>query len=139
MRQFFDAYKGQEKVSALLTQLPWTHNLLILGKCKREVEREFYLRLACGQKWSSRELERQINSALFERVVLSPAKLAAPLRVLKPRQRRQRCLPCRVPRPFAPTVRSRPAVTQAERLKQYNLLASASPPKRSLRCGSDQR
>ena len=84
MRQFFDAYKGQEKVSALLTQLPWTHNLLILGKCKREDEREFYLRLACGQKWSSRELERQINSALFERVVLSPAKLSAPLRELHP-------------------------------------------------------
>ena len=40
MRQFFDAYKGQEKVSALLTQLPWTHNLLILGKGKRDEERE---------------------------------------------------------------------------------------------------
>jgi predicted nuclease of restriction endonuclease-like (RecB) superfamily len=53
-------------------------------KCKREDEREFYLRLACAQKWSSRELERQINSALFERVVLSPAKLTAPLRELHP-------------------------------------------------------
>ena len=84
MRQFFDAYSGQEKVSALLTQLPWTHHLLILGRSKRAEEREFYIRLAIQEKWSSRELERQINSALFERVVLSPTKLSAPLRELHP-------------------------------------------------------
>jgi predicted nuclease of restriction endonuclease-like (RecB) superfamily len=84
MRQFHQAYRDQPKLSALLRELSWTHNLLILGKCKREEEREFYLRLAGEQKWSSRELERQINSALFERVVLSPAKLSAPLRELHP-------------------------------------------------------
>jgi len=84
MRQFFDAYKGQTKVSALLTQLPWTHHLLILGRSKRQEEREFYIRIAAQEKWSSRELERQINSALFERVVLSPAKLSTPLAELHP-------------------------------------------------------
>jgi predicted nuclease of restriction endonuclease-like (RecB) superfamily len=84
MRQFHEAYRDQPKLSALLRELTWTHNLLILGKCKREEEREFYLRLACVQKWSSRELERQINSALFERVVLSPAKLSPPLAELHP-------------------------------------------------------
>jgi hypothetical protein len=35
MRQFFEAYKGDEKVSALLAQLPWSHHLLILGQSKR--------------------------------------------------------------------------------------------------------
>src|SRR6185369_11368629 len=35
MRQFFDAYATAARVSALLTQLPWTHHLLILGRCKR--------------------------------------------------------------------------------------------------------
>jgi predicted nuclease of restriction endonuclease-like (RecB) superfamily len=46
MRQFFDAYAKTEIVPALLTQLPWTHHLLILGRCKRVEEREFYIRLA---------------------------------------------------------------------------------------------
>ncbi|HKI21656.1 MAG TPA: DUF1016 N-terminal domain-containing protein, partial [Isosphaeraceae bacterium] len=46
MRQFYESYRGDEKVSALLRQLPWTHNLLILGKSKRAEEREFYLRMA---------------------------------------------------------------------------------------------
>ncbi len=84
MRQFFETYHDRPKISALLRELSWTHNLLILGKSKREEEREFYLRMACDQKWSSRELERQLAGALFERVVLSPTKLSAPLRELHP-------------------------------------------------------
>lgn len=84
MRQFFETYHDRPKLSALLRELSWTNNLMILGKCKRDEEQEFYLRLAAAQKWSSRELERQINGSLFERTVLSPAKLSAPLRQLHP-------------------------------------------------------
>jgi predicted nuclease of restriction endonuclease-like (RecB) superfamily len=84
MMQFFETYHGRPKLAALLRELTWTHNLFILGKCKRQEEREFYLRLAVGQKWTSRELERQINGALFERIVLSPTKLSAPLTELHP-------------------------------------------------------
>src|SRR5580658_3517418 len=84
MRQFYETWRGEKKLSALLRELSWTNNLLILGKCKRAEEREFYLRLAAREKWASRQLERQIDGALFERVALSPAKLSAPLRVLHP-------------------------------------------------------
>jgi predicted nuclease of restriction endonuclease-like (RecB) superfamily len=84
MRQFYEAYRGHSKLSALLRELPWTHNLLIMSRSKREEEREFYLRLAHGQKWTSRELERQLNGALFERVALSPTKLSPLLREMHP-------------------------------------------------------
>lgn len=76
MRQFYQTYACQPKLSALLRELPWTHNLSILGRCKRPEEREFYLRLAAQEKWSSQELERQLRGALFERVVLSPPKVS---------------------------------------------------------------
>ena len=76
MRQFYDAYRHDKKVSALLTQLPWTHSLIILGQSKRSEEREFYLRMATQVKWSSRELERQFKTALFERSVLKPARMS---------------------------------------------------------------
>ena len=76
MRQFYEAYPEAQIVSALLTQLPWTHNLIILSRSKRPEEREFYLKMAAQEKWSSRELERQYDTALFERVVLSPAKVS---------------------------------------------------------------
>lgn len=84
MRQFYEAYKEESIVSALLRQLPWTHHLLILGQCKRAEEREFYLRTAIRESWSSRQLERQIKSSLFERVVLSPATVSASLRQSRP-------------------------------------------------------
>jgi hypothetical protein len=49
------------------------------GTSKRDEEREFYLRLAARERWSFRELQRQLNGALFERTVLSPPKLSTPL------------------------------------------------------------
>ena len=84
MRQFYETYRHEKKVAPLVRQLSWTHNLLILSRSKRPEEREFYLRLATNEKWSSRELERQLNSALFERTVLSPAKVSAVLTQLHP-------------------------------------------------------
>lgn len=84
MRQFHDAYRDPELVSALLTQLPWTHHLIILSQSRCDEERDFYLRMAIQEKWSSRELERQLKAALFERVVLNPAKVSPMVRQTHP-------------------------------------------------------
>ena len=67
-----------------MRELSWTHNLLILSRSRREEEREFYLRECIRERWGKRELQRQLNGALFERVVLSPAKLSPPLAELHP-------------------------------------------------------
>jgi predicted nuclease of restriction endonuclease-like (RecB) superfamily len=84
MKQFYEAYRDEAIVSALLRQLPWTHHLIILGQSKRPEEREFYVRMAAKERWSSRQLERQFNAALFERVVLSPPKVSAAVRQMHP-------------------------------------------------------
>jgi predicted nuclease of restriction endonuclease-like (RecB) superfamily len=84
MRQFFEAYQDPQILSALLRELPWTHHMLILGRSKIEEEREFYIRLAIREKWSSRELERQFNKGLFERTVLNPPKISTALKELHP-------------------------------------------------------
>ncbi|WP_434679470.1 DUF1016 family protein [Pseudomonas sp. R1-18] len=84
MRQFYETYRDDEKVSAVLTQLPWTHHLIIFGQSRRSEEREFYLRMAIQEKWSSRELERQFKAALFERSVTQPAKASALLKQTQP-------------------------------------------------------
>ena len=77
MRQFYEAYPSAELVPPLVTQLPWTHHIIILNQSKRAEEREFYLRLAVQEKWSKRELERQFKTALFERTVLTPPNVSA--------------------------------------------------------------
>jgi len=84
MKQFFETYQGDEKLSPLVRVLSWTHNLLILSKCKTKEERGFYLKLSIEQRWSKRELEQQINNALFERTIASPLKVSALLRELHP-------------------------------------------------------
>ena len=76
MRQFYETYRADKKVAPLVRQLSWSHHLLILGRCKRPEEREFYLRLCTRERWGKRELERQLSGALFERSVLAPAKVS---------------------------------------------------------------
>ena len=84
MMQFYETYRDSPKLATVLRELSWSHNLAILSRSKREEEREFYLRQAARERWSFRELQRQLNGALFERTVLSPTKLSTPLRELHP-------------------------------------------------------
>lgn len=74
MRQFYETYKDDEFVSALLTQISWTNHLLIMSKSKTKEERNFYISLAAKERYSSRELERQLDSAYYERYMLSAGK-----------------------------------------------------------------
>lgn len=87
MKQFYEAYCGDQIVSPLVRQLPWSHHLIILGQSKHPEEREFYLRMAVKEGWSKRELERQFRIALFEQAVLSPVKLAPAVRETHPEAR----------------------------------------------------
>lgn len=84
MRQFYETYSREKEVAPLVRQLPWSHNIVILGQTKRSEEREFYLRLAITEGWSRRELERQMRTGLFERTVLSPPKVSPLVRQIVP-------------------------------------------------------
>lgn len=74
MKQFYETYREDEFVSALLTQISWTNHLLIMSKAKTKEERDFYVALAAKEHYSSRELERQLDSAYYERYMLSSGK-----------------------------------------------------------------
>jgi len=74
MKQFFETYKDEPKLAPLGRELSWTHHKLIMT-CKTAQEREFYLRLCIKERLSKRELERQINSSYYERVMIGNAKL----------------------------------------------------------------
>lgn len=82
MKQFYETYNDSPKLAPLVRELSWTNNVLIFGKAKSSEEREFYLNLSKSENYTSRELERQINSSYFERTVLSNQKLSALPRVL---------------------------------------------------------
>ena len=80
MKQFYETYKAFPKLSTLLREISWSHNLAIFSRCKTVEEREFYLKLAKQESYSFRELERQISASLFERTMIGNSKLSTALR-----------------------------------------------------------
>ena len=64
-------YLHDKLMSALLTQIPWTHHVEIFSVSKKHEEILFYLLHSIEQKLSFRELRRQIKTATFERTILA--------------------------------------------------------------------
>lgn len=74
MKQFYETYKDDEIVTPLVTQISWTNHLLIMSGSKSIEERRFYIDLCIKNNYSKRELERQIDSAYYQRYMLSAKK-----------------------------------------------------------------
>lgn len=70
MRRFYVGYSKWQTVSA---ELSWSHYVQLIG-IDDELTRGFYEKQCIKEKWSIRELSRQKNSALFERIALSKDK-----------------------------------------------------------------
>jgi predicted nuclease of restriction endonuclease-like (RecB) superfamily len=80
MKQFYETYKDFPKLSPVVREISWTHNMLIFSRCKTVEEREFYLKLVKQENYSKRELDRQISAGLFERTMIGNSKLSTALR-----------------------------------------------------------
>lgn len=76
MKQFYETYKDDEKVSTLLTQLSWSNHLKLLSACKTNDERLFYMQLCVKEGYSARELARQVDSGYYERYLMSKTNLS---------------------------------------------------------------
>jgi len=70
MREFYLLYQDQPKVQPLVAQVAWTHNLIILQRCKDPLEREFYLRMTRKFGWSKNVLIHQIENQSYEKSLL---------------------------------------------------------------------
>ena len=67
-RQFYQTFPDFEKSYALRSQLTWSHYRLIM-RVDNRIARDFYIHESVDQKWSTRTLERNINSLLYERML----------------------------------------------------------------------
>lgn len=83
MKQFYEAYGDDAKLSTLVRQLPWTQNTIIFSRCKSVEERAYYLNLVLREKLTKRELERQIDTAHYERSLIH-TKLSPLVREIHP-------------------------------------------------------
>lgn len=84
MKQFYETYRDYPKISALLREISWTNNLTIMSRAKTMEEREFYLRLVIKEHYSTRELDRQMNSSIYERMMLGSVQTSTMAKVVHP-------------------------------------------------------
>ena len=70
MRQFFLEYKVIEKLQPLVGEIGWSKNVVIMGKCKNDLEREFYIRMSKKFGWTKNVLIHHIESQSYEKYLL---------------------------------------------------------------------
>lgn len=71
MRQLYLEYRNNEKLSSLMTEIGWTHNLVIIQKCKDDLQREFYIRMTRKMGWTVNVLAIQIENQTYEKTLLN--------------------------------------------------------------------
>lgn len=101
MKQFFETYapnslmvstvmtqlkmnenEANSFVSTVMSQISWSHHLMLLAKTKKPQEKLFYIQKAIESKLSVRQLEREINSSAYERTLLGKQLLPETLKQL---------------------------------------------------------
>jgi len=64
-----------KEIPVWLSKVPWTHHIQILSAAKDTEERLFYVLLTDQEKYTVKELKRQLKSSLYERQMLSSKQL----------------------------------------------------------------
>jgi len=75
-RQFYVVFQDFPKSYALRSQLTWTHWRLIM-RIENPDARDYYIQEAEEQNWSSRQLERNLTSHYYERLLATPGRKSA--------------------------------------------------------------
>jgi predicted nuclease of restriction endonuclease-like (RecB) superfamily len=71
MKNFYASYATNQKLQPLVAEIGWSHNLIILERCKESQEREFYIRMTKKFGWTKNVLIHQIDNKSFEKTLLN--------------------------------------------------------------------
>lgn len=71
MRKFYAHYHENTKLQPMVAEIGWSHNMLLLDKCKNDLEREFYIRMIKKYGWTKNVLIHQLEGKAYERFLLN--------------------------------------------------------------------
>ncbi len=71
MRNFYLTYSQNEKLTPMVAEIGWSHNLVVMEKCKDDLEREFYIRMTRKFGWTKNVLIHQIENQTYEKTLLN--------------------------------------------------------------------
>jgi len=79
MKLFYESYVDNQKLAPMVREVGWSHNLVILEKCKDELEREFYLRMTRKYGWTKNVLIHQVENQTYEKTLLNQTNFSETL------------------------------------------------------------
>jgi len=71
MRNFYLTYKDNPKLPPLVAEISWTKNVVIMEKCKDDLEKEFYIKMTKKFGWTKNVLIHQIENQSYEKFLLN--------------------------------------------------------------------
>ena len=77
-------FKATDIRKTILAKISWTHHLTIISRTKTDEERGFYINLCLKERYTVKELDRQIDSSIFERFMIGNATIPARLKETYP-------------------------------------------------------
>jgi predicted nuclease of restriction endonuclease-like (RecB) superfamily len=79
MRQFYSEYTNKPNLQPLVREISWSKNLVIFGRCKDDLEREFYLRATARYGWTKTVLQHQVDHQSYAKYLLNQTNFDATL------------------------------------------------------------
>lgn len=79
MLDFYREYAGKPKLQPLVAEISWAKNLLILARCKDDLEREFYLRATARFGWTKNVLQHQLDNQSYRQYLAGQTNFDAAL------------------------------------------------------------
>ena len=71
MKLFHETYARDEKLAPMVREISWSHNIVIMERCKDDLQREFYIRMTRKFGWSKNVLIHQIENQTYEKTLLA--------------------------------------------------------------------
>jgi predicted nuclease of restriction endonuclease-like (RecB) superfamily len=71
MRNFYVCYSQNTKLQPMVAEIGWAHNLVIMERCKDNLQREFYVRMTRKFGWTKNVLTHQIESQSYEKMLIN--------------------------------------------------------------------
>lgn len=71
MRNFYLTYRDSEKLAPLVREISWSNNIIIMEKCKDDLQREFYIQMTKRYGWTKRVLTNFIEAQTYEKYLLN--------------------------------------------------------------------
>ncbi len=71
MRNFYLSYRNSEKLAPLVREISWSNNIIIMEKCKDDLQREFYIQMTKRHGWTKRILANFIEAQTYEKYLLN--------------------------------------------------------------------